>query len=196
MGGGGSHGGGAQHGIHAPGRRLLHEIPLKFVHDRVAGGGRKGVDVAIALVPFIDFLITLVVFLLTSFSASGELLAQRPNLVMPTAGNVEALEIAPIISIDPTMVALDNRRMADTETLASSPNLERIETLVQDLEVLRRNWATLHPRQEFPGTVILQADEGVDFRVIKKVMFSAAQAGYANVSFAVNQGAAAGSGGE
>jgi biopolymer transport protein ExbD len=34
--------------------------------------------------------------------------------------------------------------------------------------------------------VILQADRGVDFRVIKKVMFSAAQAGYTNVSFAVN----------
>ncbi|HEY8432850.1 MAG TPA: biopolymer transporter ExbD, partial [Sandaracinaceae bacterium] len=65
--------------IHTPGRVLLHHIPLKFVHDRVAGGGRKSVDVSIALIPFIDFLITLVVFLLTSFSATGELLAQRPN---------------------------------------------------------------------------------------------------------------------
>lgn len=180
--------GGEQHGIHAPGRRLLHAIPLKFVHDRVAGGGRKGVDVAIALVPFIDFLITLVVFLLTSFSASGELLAQRPNLVMPTASNTQEIEIAPIVAIDPSVVTLDNRRMADTETLAANANLERIEQLVQDLETLRRNWSVLHPREPFPGTIILQADENVDFRVIKKVMFSAAQAGYTNVSFAVNQG--------
>ncbi|HJL17623.1 MAG TPA: biopolymer transporter ExbD [Sandaracinaceae bacterium LLY-WYZ-13_1] len=178
--------------IHSPGKVLLHHIPLKFVHDRVAGGGKKSVDVAIALVPFIDFLITLVVFLLTSFSASGELLAQRPNLVMPTAGNTVELEIAPIIAIDPSVVTLDNRRMADTQTLASSPNLERIEQLVQDLETMRRNWSVLHPREPFSGTVILQADQGVDFRVIKKVMFSAAQAGYTNVSFAVNQGAAAG----
>ena len=174
--------------IHSPGRRLLHEIPLKFVHDRVAGGGRKGVDVAIALVPFIDFLITLVVFLLTSFSASGELLAQRPNLVMPTAGNVEDIEIAPIVAIDPQVVTLDNRRMADTETLANDAQLSRIEQLVTDLETLRRNWSVLHPRDQFPGTIILQADRNVDFRVIKKVMFSAAQAGYTNVSFAVNQG--------
>lgn len=190
--GGGKPSSGEQHGIHAPGRRLLHSIPLKFVHDRVAGGGRKGVDVPIALVPFIDFLITLVVFLLTSFSASGELLAQRPNLVMPTAANTEEIEIAPIVAIDPSVVTLDNRRMADTETLASTPNLERIEQLVQDLETLRRNWSVLHPREPFPGTIILQADENVDFRVIKKVMFSAAQAGYTNVSFAVNQGAGGG----
>lgn len=178
--------------IQTPGRVLLHHIPLKFVHDRVAGGGRKGVDVSIALIPFIDFLITLVVFLLTSFSATGELLAQRPNLVMPEAINVNDLEIAPIIAIDPQVVTLDNRRMADTASLAASPQLERIEQLVQDLETLRRNWSVLHPRDQFTGAVILQADRGVDFRVIKKVMFSAAQAGYTNVNFAVNQGGDAG----
>jgi biopolymer transport protein ExbD len=162
--------------IHTPGKVLLHHIPLKFVHDRVAGGGRKGVDVAIALIPFIDFLITLVVFLLMSFSASGELLAQRPNLVMPEAAN----------TIDLQIVTLDNRRMADTQSLAATPQLERIEQLVQDLETMKRNWGMLHPNDPFDGMVILQADKGVDFRVIKKVMFSAAQAGYTNVSFAVN----------
>jgi biopolymer transport protein ExbD len=173
--------------IHTPGRRLLHEIPLKFVHDRVAGGGRKSVDVSVALIPFIDFLIVIVVFLLMSFSASGELLAQRPNLVMPEARNVIDLEISPIIAIDPQVVTLDNRRMADTQSLASNAQLERIEQLVQDLETLRRNWTVLHPRDPFTGTVVLQADRNVDFRVVKKVMFSAAQAGYTNVSFAVNQ---------
>lgn len=182
--------------IHAPGKVLLHHIPLKFVHDKVAGGGRRDVDVAIALVPFIDFLITLVVFLLTSFSASGELLAQRPNLVMPNAANTVDLEIAPIVAIDPQVVTLDNRRMADTQTLASNAQLERIEQLVQDLETMRRNWSVLHPREPFPGTIILQADRNVDFRVVKKVMFSAAQAGYTNVSFAVNQGGGGGGGGE
>lgn len=173
--------------IHTPGRVLLHNIPLKFVHDRVAGGGRRGVDVPIALVPFIDFLIVLVVFLLTSFSASGELLAQRPNLVMPEAANVIDIEIAPIIAIDAQVVTLDNRRMADTPSLAATAQLERIEQLVQELETLKRNWAVLHPNDPFQGMVILQADRGVDFRVVKKVMFSAGQAGYTNVSFAVNQ---------
>ena len=107
--------------VKQPGKVLLHHIPLKFVHDRVAGGGRKGVDASIALVPFIDFLITLVVFLLTSFSASGELLSQRPNLVMPEAQNTVALEIAPIIAIDPAVVTLDNRRMADTPISCGKP---------------------------------------------------------------------------
>jgi len=173
--------------IKRPEKELLHHVPLKFVRNRVAGGGRKSMNTEIPLVPFIDFLITLVVFLLSSFSASGELLSQRPNLVMPNASNAVDLELAPIVAIDSRVVTLDGRRMADTPTLAASAGLERIDALVNDLETMHRNWSILHPRDPFPGTVIIQADRDVDMRVVKKVMFSAAQAGYANISFAVNR---------
>jgi len=179
---GSAHGG----GIHKPGRVLLHHVPLKFVAGKVSGGGRKALDMSIPLVPFIDFLITLVVFLLMSFSASGELVAQKPSITMPEASNTEALEIAPIISIDAQVVTLDGTRVADASTLAQSATVERIEQLIQNLETLKRNWTILHPADPFMGTVIMQADREVDFRVIKKVMFSCAQAGYTNISFAVN----------
>jgi biopolymer transport protein ExbD len=173
--------------IGKPGRVLLKQVPLKFVAKKVSGHGRKSTNTDIPLIPFIDFLIVLVVFLLISFSASGELLAQKPNLQMPKAQNVVNLEISPVVAIDTVVVTLDGRRMADTATLASDPKVERLEQLIQDLETLKRNWSILHPQQPFPGQVILQADVSIDFRVIKKIMFSAAQAGYPNVSFAVNR---------
>lgn len=173
--------------IAQPGKVLLRDVPLAFVAKKVTGHGGKAVDASIPLVPFIDFLITLVVFLLMSFSASGELLAQKANLTMPKAEHVVDIEMSPVISVDSTVVTLDGRRMADTATLASDPRVERIEQLIQDLETLKRNWSILHPQEPFPGQVIMQADVNTDYRVIKKLMFSAAQAGYANVSFAVNR---------
>lgn len=173
--------------IHVPGKVLLHHIPLKFVHDKVAGGGKKSVDQNLPLVPFIDFLITLVVFLIMQFSSSGELLTAVPGLTMPSAENVVELDTFPIIVIDSTIVALDGSRVADTNTLAQDAQVERIEPLIQNLETLKRNWSILNPGQDFPGNVIVQADVNIDYRVIKKIMFSAAQAGYGNVSFAVNQ---------
>ncbi len=173
--------------IKRPSKVLLRDVPLKFVSKKVSGGGSKSVNQEIPLIPFIDFLIVLVVFLLISFSASGELLAQKPNLTMPKASNVADLEIAPVIAIDPIVVTLDGRRMADTASLASTPKVERIEQLIQDLETLKRNWSILHPQEPFPGQVVIQADVSIDYRVIKKMMFSAAQAGYSNVSFAVNR---------
>ena len=100
-----------------------------------------------------------------------------------------------MIAIDPVVITLDGRRMADTATLAADPKVERMENMIQDLETLRRNWAILHPQEPFGGVVILQADVSIDFRVIKKVMFSAAQAGYPNVAFAVNRNTAAKGGG-
>ena len=170
-----------------PGKVLLRDVPLTFVSKKVSGHGRKGTNTEIPLIPFIDFLIVLVVFLLISFSASGELLAQKPNLTMPKAANVVNVETAPVIAVDPIVVTLDGRRMADTATLAADPKVERMEQLIQDLETMKRNWSILHPQEPFPGQVIMQADVSIDYRVIKKLMFSTAQAGYANVSFAVNR---------
>ena len=173
--------------IGKPGKVLLRNVPLRFVSKKVTGHAGKALNAEIPLIPFIDFLIVLVVFLLISFSASGELLAQKPNLKMPKAENVVDIEISPVIAIDPIVVTLDGRRMADTASLAADPKVERMEQMIQDLETLKRNWSILHPQEPFPGQVIVQADVSIDFRVVKKVMFSAAQAGYANVAFAVNR---------
>jgi biopolymer transport protein ExbD len=173
--------------IKKPSKVLLRNVPLKFVSKKVGGGGSKSVNHEIPLIPFIDFLIVLVVFLLASFSATGELLAQQPNLTMPDAVNAIRLEIAPIIAIDSIVVSLDGRRIADTQSLAGDAKMERIEPLIENLQTLQRNWSMLHPQEPFPGMVVLQADKKIDYRVIKKIMFSASQAGYANVSFAVNK---------
>lgn len=177
--------------VHTPGRVLLHHIPLKFVRLKVGGGARKKVDAGIALIPFIDFLLVLVIFLLASFGKQAISQGQREGLVLPEGANVDMLEEAPIIAISQNVVMLGGERMADTRQLAESPTLDRIEQLVQALENMRRNWGILHPRQPFQGTVIIMADRGIDYRVVKKVMFSAAQAGYANISFAVNRGGGA-----
>jgi len=173
--------------IKRPEPELLRNIPLKFVRERVSGHARKSVDHQIPLIPFIDFLIVLVIFLLMSFSASGELVAQQPTITMPDADNTEQIEISPIVAVDERVITLDGTRVADTQTQGQSAQVDRIEPLIQGLEAEKRKWETIHPSEPFAGQVIVQADRNIDFRVVKKVMFSAAAAGYGNVSFAVNQ---------
>ncbi len=173
--------------IKRPQPELLHHIPLRFVRNRVVGHGRKSVDHQIPLIPFIDFLIVLVIFLLMSFSASGELVAQQPTITMPAASNTTQIEVSPIVAVDDRVITLDGTRVADTQTLGATAQVDRIEPLIQGLETEKRKWETIHPSEPFAGQVIIQADRNIDFRVLKKVMFSAAAAGYGNVSFAVNQ---------
>jgi biopolymer transport protein ExbD len=171
--------------IRQPGRVLLRDVPLSFVARRTGGQGAKSVNVEIPLIPFIDLQICLVVFLLMSFSSTGELVTQRNDLHLPKAEHTKALEVAPVLSVDAATVVLDGRRVADTASLAADPKVERIEPLIDLLETLKRNWNVLHPSDEFPGALIVQADLAIDYRVIKKLMFAAAQAGYPNVRFAV-----------
>jgi biopolymer transport protein ExbD len=175
--------------IHQPGKVLFRNLPLSFVAKKTGGQASKSVNVEIPLIPFIDLQICLVVFLLMSFSSSGELVAQRSGLVVPKAEHTQALEVAPVLSVDATTVVLDGRRVADTTALLADARVERIEPLIDMLDTLKRNYSLLHPRDEFPGSLIVQADSSIDYRVIKKLMFAAAQAGYPNVKFAVTEAA-------
>src|SRR5687768_3728657 len=84
--------------IRKPGRVLLRGLPFSFMRSRIGGAGRRSVDTQIALVPLVDFLITLVVFLLVSFSSSGDL--QADDFRLPEAVNVTALEYAPVIVVN------------------------------------------------------------------------------------------------
>ena len=75
--------------ISVPGRRLLHHIPLRFVQRKVGGGGQRAVNAEIPLIPFIDFLLCIVLFLLASFSATGELPIDK-SIKLPNAENVRS----------------------------------------------------------------------------------------------------------
>lgn len=169
-----------------PSRVLLRDVPLRFVTQRVSGGGKKPVDAPLALIPIIDLMICLVVFLLMSFSSSGQLTEHKAGLVMPKAVNTQELQAAPQLTVDAAAVTLDGRRMADTSSLVADARLERIEPLLADLETLHRNWLMLHPKQEFPGELVLQADVSTDYRVIKKLVYNAGLAGYPKLRFAVD----------
>jgi hypothetical protein len=87
------------HVIHQPGRRLMHGVKLKYVWNKVTGHGGKGVNAGLNLVSFIDFLVVTVIFLLMSFSASGEISVDK-NVRLPKAENVEDIIDAPMIAVN------------------------------------------------------------------------------------------------
>ncbi|MBZ0118909.1 MAG: hypothetical protein K8H88_18065, partial [Sandaracinaceae bacterium] len=119
--------------------------------ERARGAARKPIDAPIALVPFIDFLVVLVVFLLTAFGTS-ELSAQN----LAGARHVDELGAWATVAIDRHAVTIDGRRMASTADLASRPETERIEALVTEVQRLARDWPILHPREPAMTRVTLQ----------------------------------------
>ncbi len=172
--------------IKPPGPRLRKHIPLKFISKHGAGG-RKSSYAELNLTSMVDMLTILVVFLLQTFSASGELLTVSKNITLPEAVNYKDLEQAPIIAVSRDSVTLNGDPKADSQELSRENTVDwKIPQLHDDLVVLKNNFKLLHPNPEdWKGLVIVQADKNIDFKVIKKVMYTCAVAGYNNVNFAV-----------
>ena len=168
-----------------PGPRLGTEVPLKFV--RKGSHGKKSTYAELTLTSMVDMLMLLVVFLLQTFSASGELTMVSKNIVLPEAINFKDLERASVIGVSKESVTLDGQPVANAETLNNNTSTDwKITELNDSLLQLKQNYKLLHPGEDFKGLVIVQADRGVDFKVIKKVLYTCAVAGYNNVNFAVN----------
>ena len=181
--------------IHAPHARLYDSINLESAKAKLGHTGRKSVYEALNLVAYIDMMTMLVIFLLMSFNATGEILFIQKNIVLPEAHNWTDLERAPVMSITKEVVTLNGEQVASAEDLMkdSATGDAKISELYERLVQLKNNYKLLHPTEQFDGRAIIQADKGVEFKALKKVMYSAATAGYNNVNFAVKQGIKGGS---
>ena len=174
------------HVIHAPGRRLMAKIPLKFVWNKVSGHGRRTGSAALNLVSFIDFLVVTVIFLLMSFSASGEIGVDK-NVKLPQAENVDDMIDAPMVAVNGNQILVDGTLAGSTRAVEELGRMQKIDELFNILKNKRELWKQVSPNKPFPGVCLLQVDQNVSALVVKSVFQTAAFAGYPNVSFMVGK---------
>ena len=174
------------HVIHQPCKRLIHNISLKFVQNKVGGHGKRAVAGSLNLVSFIDFLITTVIFLLMSFSASGEITVDK-NVKLPKAENVEDIIDAPMVAVNGNQILVDGVLAGSTRAVEELGRMQKIDELFTILKNKRELWKQVQPNKPFPGVCILQVDQNVPALVVKSVFQTAAFAGYPNVSLMVGK---------
>jgi biopolymer transport protein ExbD len=170
--------------IQVPGRRLLAHVSLGFVAKKVSGGGSRGVNHEIPLIPFIDFLLCIVLFLLASFSASGELPIDK-SVRLPLADNVEDMTNAPMIAVAGQMILVDGIPAGTTRPVKEANRMQKLDELFNLLKGRREIYTQINPGKQFHGIAILQVDREVEAVIVKSVFQTAALAGYPNVSFMV-----------
>jgi biopolymer transport protein ExbD len=173
------------HVLHPPGKRLLLHIPLRFVWSRVTGRGRRSPSASLNLVSFIDFLVVTVIFLLMSFSASGEVSAGTARL--PGAANVDELLDAPLIVVSGGQILVDGAFAGTARSVMENGRFQKIDELDKVLRRKRELYQQVQPGKKFPGACTLAIDDDVPAVVVKSVFQTAAFAGYPNVSFMVKK---------
>jgi biopolymer transport protein ExbD len=180
--------------INAPRSRLFSSVKLETAAARLSHASRKSVYEALNLVAYIDMMTMLVIFLLMSFSATGEILFVQKNIVLPEAQNWTDLERAPAIAVSADVVTFEGKQIATMDDLLadSASGDFKIPELHDLLVTYKNNYKLLHPNEDFNGLAIIQSDKNVEFKALRKVMFTAQVAGYNNVNFAVGQKAKGG----
>lgn len=171
--------------IVAPGKRYGKRLQHSKVFGH--GGGHKSVVADLNVTPLVDMFVILVLFLIANFSATGEILAMSKDIQLPTAANTEELTLAPVVLVSKEQVIVSGTVIGRVDDLTREDYLN-IPPLEEKLREMKKQFEDLHNAANdsgaFKGDVNIQGDRGVQFRIIKRVMFSCASAGYGNISFA------------
>jgi len=143
----------------------------------------------------IDMFVILVVFLLITFSATGEILLQQADIELPKAYSGRELERYPMIAISAKDVVFEGAEVIRTASVTEQnfPDL-KVPELSKVLKTAHDAYQSNHPMPNDPEKakkwleeskqIIIQADENIDFEVIRLVITTAAIEGYSAINFA------------
>ena len=175
-------------GIKIPGYRLVSGRDLPEMRARLKGANRKKkMTEELTLTSLIDMFSVIILFLIQSFSATGEVMFLNKDIKIPYASHGRILERSPIITITAEKVTVEGLAAGDNNNIE-----DKIEDADWNLPLMSEKliaykmfFESIHNGEPFPGEVILQADEGVEFLYVKRVMFSLVKIGFNNINLVV-----------
>lgn len=170
------------------------------------GGAKRSVVAVLSLTAMVDLFTVLVVFLLQNYATTGEVLDIPEGVKLPTAQEVKNLKPANVIIVSEKVVKLNNDTVAEYKAVKDQQDWEivdlrkKIEELItkgeQDKKILTAKLKTavekiktgdqaVEDEIDAFRKVTIQADEKIDFLTLKKIMFTATEAGIIEINFAV-----------
>ena len=183
--------------IVTPGKRVCPRLQKSKVFGKGAHG-HKSTVADLLITPLVDMFVIIVIFLLQNFSASGEILFMSKDITLPEAMNGRDIDRSPVIQISNDAVILEGEQIALVADLGRD-EYWNIPALEEKLRDLKKRYEVIHqsdPSGGFKGDINIQAHKEVQFKTIKRVMYSCNQAGYLNINFAVMAAGAADKKGE
>jgi biopolymer transport protein ExbD len=186
--------------IHPPGEKYRYNKMLKKKK------GKREVAAVLQLTAMVDMFTVLVVFLLQNYNVTGQVLYIPKEVVLPKAEQIKELKPAVVVTIsakevllDKTVVITGDQLKAQESWMIESLHKGILEALAKSKDEYERSLqkklqsAVEAARGESEADktpwnkVTIQADKGIDFLTVKKVMYTVSEAGAGEINFAVNK---------
>lgn len=187
--------------IHRPGQKFRYHRLLSRAH------GKRGMVASLSLTAMVDMFTVLVIFLLQNYSSTGEIIYIPKEVVLPKAAEIKELKPSVVVTISSKELLLDKTAVISFDEIRAQEEW-LIQQLAEPLKLaiekarlqheaklanqLRQAVAVVPKPGEPPieeptpwSKVTVQADKGIDFLTVKKVMYTVTEAGASEINFAV-----------
>jgi biopolymer transport protein ExbD len=151
-------------------------LPSRLIHRR----RKRYDDPLVNLTSMVDVLSVLMFFLLSIYSGGGYLTILPSGLQLPSSNVRASLTRQVEIAVLKDRILVDRQPVADDLTHAADDNAE---LLLPGLQAALAAHGPTAPE----ARATIEADRSIPFRVLKKVIYTADQAGFRKQSLAVHQ---------
>ncbi len=133
---------------------------------------KRVVNAELLLTALIDAFSILVIFLLMSFSSTGEIIFMGKGMELPKAAQGDLLDRNPVVKVEEGKIFLEDKEV-------------KAEDLTAALLEVRKKYGETHPNEEFPGVITVQGDRRLKYETLNGIVLASSQAGFSDIKFAV-----------
>lgn len=140
-----------------------------------------------------DILTVLLLFLLKSFVAEGEVVTPAPGVELPRSVSQDRPESSLVIAIGDDGISIGGETVVTLDGsvhggLGNSMVIVELETALADARDRQIELATRRGEEDWQGRVTIQGDRDMSFAVLQRVMYTCNHSGFADVALAVLAG--------
>ncbi len=173
--------------------------------NRKVGSNHRSAVATLSLTAMVDMFTVLAVFLLQNYASTDQILYLPEKVQLPQAGAVKELKPSNVIIVSQDGIFLNEKNLVnylqvkEQQDWMIEPLKAGVEQLIKDGDTLKEKLGykiqQAVKKARTDGTVddgidkyrklTVQADKGIDFLTVKKVMYTATEAGVVEINFAV-----------
>lgn len=161
---------------------------MAFIPSRAKRHATESGEVKLNLNSMMDMFTIILLFLLKVYSTEGQMVQPSQYLTLPKSSIEKIPEVALDLSISKEWVVVNNKPIVKVTDLLKSKRLV-IPELQQELLMYANEAEKMQERlgQPFSGSISIQGDREIPYRVLVKVMATCGKSKYPNMRLFVYQ---------
>jgi len=160
---------------------------MKFVRKPRSNKALKGFRPQ--LTSLVDVMTILLVYLLQSFSAEGNIITVSKELVLPQSSAQKTPALAVTLTINTKHIIAEGTPVASVDQVLASDELviEPLFNWLSQRRAMTEKIGQYSTTTKFTGDITIVGDRRIRFRLLKKIMYTCGQQGFNNFSLIVQK---------